>query len=101
VFARVLADDGVRLTPGTGAPFQQVYKLVHQITPHSRKHAESGAGTLRRAEKWRRLKSFAVQSRIDSRERRETIGRYGIFTVDQARRRDGRPAARHPQRHRP
>lgn len=33
------------------------------------------------------VKSFIVQGRVNGRERRETIGRYGIFTVDQARKR--------------
>jgi len=32
------------------------------------------------------VKSFVVQGRIGTRERRETIGRYGVYTVDQARR---------------
>ena len=32
-------------------------------------------------------KSFVVQSRIHGRQRRETIGRFGVYTVEQARRR--------------
>ena len=33
------------------------------------------------------IKSFIVQGRIGTKERRETIGRYGVFTVDSARER--------------
>lgn len=33
------------------------------------------------------VKSFIVQGRVGTQERRETIGRYGVFTVEQARER--------------